>query len=438
MIKYFRTQTPKNIMYPKLLIADSRNRIFDIDGMIAVGMKAGNFYPLMPDELIPLPFASELFVLKGRIALGISAAGGTPQELKHNPFGSKYERCFPVAAFLSPGYTATFNTAYLPGARAKLLPLFSYAAVCWYKGGFYVPAVRVERERRQDLRLMDMRLVHKNIAGFKRRYPKNRLLRHLADCAAKYGCPAAINFFLQRYECPLPVSPSCNSLCVGCISIKHSPTCPAVQPRIRFVPAPREVAEVALFHISAARRPVVSFGQGCEGEPLMVADVLEESVKLIRQKTKKGVINLNTNASRPIDVRRLRLAGLDSIRVSINSARERFYNAYYKPIDYRFKDVMSSINVMKRLGGFVSINCLVMPGFTDTVEEAAAFFDFIRKTKIDMVQWRNLNYDPVDYFKKLKIADVSKDKLIGVRQFIQQAKQRFPGLRHGYFNPRVL
>lgn len=425
-------------MYPKLLIADSKNRAYEIAGVIAAGMKAGNFYPLRPEELAPLPFGSELFALKDRAAIGFFDPLSPAQEIRYNPLSRKQEKCFPVAAFISPGYTTTFNAAYKEQPGAKLLPLFSYAAVCWYKGRFCVPAVRVEAERRQDLRLMDTEKMRRNAARFGRLYPKNRLIRHLSNCASKYGCPAAINFFLERYECPLPTSPSCNSACIGCISLKHSDTCPEVQPRIRFVPTPKEIAEVALHHIKAVRKPVVSFGQGCEGEPLLVADVLEEAIRLIRRSTKKGVINLNTNASRPEKIKQLRLSGLDSIRVSVNSARENFYNAYYKPVNYNFKDVISSINIMKKLGGFVSINYLVMPGFSDSRQEAGAFFDFIRKTRIDMIQWRNLNYDPMGIFRKLRLYNVRPDDLIGIRQLIEGIKTKFPKLRHGYFNPRQI
>lgn len=416
-------------------MADSENRIFDVEAIAAAGMKAGIFYPLSPNELIRLPFASELFMLPGRKAVGFNAVSGQLEETEYNP----------VAAFISPGYTVTYNTAYIEGAEARhaapLLPLFSYAAVCWYKGNFYVAAVKIERERRQDLRLMDMALMRRNIKRFIRLFPKNRLVRHLSSCAANYGCPAAINFFLERYECPLPTSHTCNSSCAGCISVRHSDSCPEVQPRIKFVPRPEEIAEVALRHIKAVNKPVVSFGQGCEGEPLMVAGVLEEAIRLIRKSTKKGVINLNTNASMPFAIKRLRLAGLDSIRVSMNSVREKFYNLYYKPKGYAFNGVVSSINIMKALGGFVSVNYLVMPGFSDLKEEAAEFFDFIRKNKIDMIQWRNLNYDPVDYFRKMKIGAGNRHACslhIGVRQLIEQTRRYFPKLRHGYFNPRKI
>jgi len=77
----------------------------------------------------------------------------------------------------------------------------------------------------------------------------------------------------------------------------------------------------------------VSFGQGCEGEPLINGDLLCRAVRLVREKTIRGTINLNTNASRPQAVEKLVDAGLDSIRVSVNSFREVLYNAYYRPRD---------------------------------------------------------------------------------------------------------
>jgi pyruvate-formate lyase-activating enzyme len=94
--------------------------------------------------------------------------------------------------------------------------------------------------------------------------------------------------------------------------------------------------------------------------------------------------------------------------------------------------------MMKSLGGFVSINYLVMPGFTDERDEASALFGFIKDTKIDMIQWRNLNYDPLDYFRKLHILKTDPARLMGVGQLITEVKKRFPRLRHGYFNPSVI
>ena len=166
----------------------------------------------------------------------------------------------------------------------------------------------------------------------------------------------------------------------------------------------------------------------------MVPDVLEKSVKLIRRSTSKGVINLNTNASKPDVIRRLFDAGMDSIRVSISSVRERYYKAYYVPRGYLFRDVVSSIKYAKKAGGFVSVNYLVMPGFTDSREEKEALFRFLGRTKVDMIQWRNLNFDPVRYWRIMNDA-AKRSTPVGMQTVLGRVRRAFPELKFGYFNP---
>lgn len=410
---------------PHLLISDSNGKIYDLPYLEATGMKAGHFFRLSPQELIKLPSGSELFMLPGRMPVGYD-----PQVGRY----VKPERCFAVAAFISPGFTATYNSAYAQIKKPAMLPLFSYAAVAFYKGAFYVACLRVDREFRQNLRLMNIDLVRENTKRLRKIFPRNRLIVHLEGCALKYGCPAAKNFFLSRYEAPLPTSRVCNAECMGCISYQAKRQCPVTQPRIRFVPSPEEVAEVALFHIDKARDPVVSFGQGCEGEPLMAEDVLQRSIRMVRGKTSKGMINLNTNASRPKVIARLFDAGLDSIRVSLNSAQIDYYTRYFKPRGYTFVDVMQSIKIAKKKNGFVSVNYLIMPGFTDSRGEIRAFRNFMRTHRIDMIQWRNLNFDPMRYFKSLRVK-VSTDEMFGIDNLIKSIKKDFPNVMMGYFNP---
>ena len=104
---------------------------------------------------------------------------------------------------------------------------------------------------------------------------------------------SSLNFFLGRWEAPLPTSPICNAACLGCISLQSEDVPSASQDRITFVPTAEEVAGgVAVPHFNRAQRPVVSFGQGCEGEPLLQAKLLERSVTKIREKTKGGLLML--------------------------------------------------------------------------------------------------------------------------------------------------
>lgn len=93
------------------------------------------------------------------------------------------------------------------------------------------------------------------------------------------------------------------------------------------------------------KTPIYSFGQGCEGDPLMNPDLLVESVRLFRSRGGVGTVNCNTNASRTEAVERLAQAGLSSIRVSLNSARPEVYERYYRPHGYSFDDVRRSIAV---------------------------------------------------------------------------------------------
>lgn len=413
---------------PQPLAAGRNGRIFNFPRLEAAGMKAGRILRLKASDLIRLPPGSEIFVLPQRSSVAYSpAAKNFVQDNKH----------FAVAAFLSPGYTAAYNGAYREIGNPMTLPLFSYAACSFYKGEIYAAAVRVDKSLCHDSRFMDMRLVKKNVAGLKKLFTKNRLVKHLENCALCYGCPNAKNFFLSKYEAPLPTSPACNARCMGCISYQPKTNRHAAQPRIEFIPTPKEIAEIALFHIDNVKKPVVSFGQGCEGEPLLCVDTIKAAIKLIRARTNKGVINMNTNGSDAGAISKLFDAGLDSVRVSLNSAREIYYKRYYKPAGYSFKGVLKSINTAKRQGGFVSINYLTMPGFTDSKDEFAAFKRFVEKNKIDMIQWRNLNYDPLRYFEELKVF-IGASEMLGVKEIISYLQKEFPYLKMGYFNLRQI
>ena len=400
----------------------------------ATGMKGGEYFRLEPQDLVKLHPDSELFMLPARKPVGYDPGTGRFVQLERDPFAAGDETACAVAAFLAPGYTVTYSASYRERRKARLLPLFSYAAVAFYRNEFYAAGVRVDLEKRQELGGMDAARLRKNVKLFRKLFPKNRLVRHLETCALTYGCPAGKNFFLKRYEGPLPTSPTCNARCIGCISYQPGKSCSVTQPRITFVPTPEEVAEAALFHLKEVRDPVVSFGQGCEGEPLMVPEVLEKAIKLIRKSTSKGIINLNTNASRPDIIYRLFEEGLDSMRVSVNSVRESYYSDYYAPRGYGFRDVLRSIKNAKKAGGFVSINYLVMPGFTDSRGEIEALFRFLKKTDIDMIQWRNLNYDPAAYFRRLRIS-IKRREMAGMDTLINMVGKEYPRVMKGYFNP---
>ncbi len=107
-------------------------------------------------------------------------------------------------------------------------------------------------------------------------------------------------------------------------------------------------------------------------------------------------------------------AGLNSIRVSLNSAREDIYTKYYRPNNYIFDDIVESLRVVNRHGGWSSINYFVFPGMTDSVDEYEALCELISTTNLSMIQWRSFNIDPDWYLGKMGVTDTGE--CMGVKQ----------------------
>jgi wyosine [tRNA(Phe)-imidazoG37] synthetase (radical SAM superfamily) len=423
---------------PTLLFANSQGEILDYDGLEMAGASGDRFCRPDRSELIELPHGSELFVLPGRLPVGIETASGEPALLDCNPYQDENNsggKISAVAAFMAPAHTAIYSAAYQSGDRAPLLPLFAYTAVGWMDGKFWVAAFRSDADIRQDLAGFKQKTIDRKTAKLLKAYPENRLIQHLGKCCLTYGCPAARNYFLGRWEAPLPSSPVCNASCVGCISLQPSGCCPSTQDRIQFVPTAREIAEIAIPHLQTAEQAIVSFGQGCEGEPLLQAATLEKAIRLIRQTTEQGTINLNTNGSLPGAVEKMAMAGLDSIRISLNSARPECHSRYYRPAGFTFNDVCRSIVMMKEMNRHVSLNYFILPGFTDDPDEFAALCELIDRCRPDLIQLRNLNMDPEHYLKVVKHAPNAPP--LGMVRWLQLLKERFPTLGFGYFNPSL-
>jgi pyruvate-formate lyase-activating enzyme len=270
------------------------------------------------------------------------------------------------------------------------------------------------------------------VAPLRQALPGNRLLEHLIRCATEYHCFAAKNLFLGRWEAPLPVSRACNARCLGCLSLQPPDGCAASHERIAFTPTPGEVADVALFHLSRAEEPIVSFGQGCEGEPLTEVDLIEESIRRIRAVTSRGVINLNTNGYSAALLKRLVQAGLDSVRVSLASARRDVFAAYHKPIGFSLADVTEAIEAAAEAGAFTMLNYLVCPGVTDQPEEIRALVRLARTAKVRFIHLKNLNIDPWFYLTALGAEQWPRG--FGMEQVVDALRAELPDVELGYFN----
>jgi pyruvate-formate lyase-activating enzyme len=167
---------------------------------------------------------------------------------------------------------------------------------------------------------------------------------------------------------------------------------------VRDEAAADELTRIALAHLERVPEGIVSFGQGCEGEPLLRATTLARTIERIRAATTAGTINLNTNGSLPTVLRNVMDVGLDAVRVSLNSFRPEIYAAYYRPLGYGLDDVLESVRTAVARGLRVSLNLLTHPGVTDDPAEMAAAEAFLAAVPLTMVQTRTLNIDPERYF----------------------------------------
>ncbi|MCS7297437.1 MAG: radical SAM protein [Bacteroidia bacterium] len=413
----------------RLLWADERGTIYDEPRWQAAGRSGFWTYPWYEYPCWkPLPPGSTLFHLVGRRPVGITPEG----RLRPYPKG------WAVAAFVAPAHTQLASAAYEREPDAPTLPLYAYTAVGWKEGRFFVPVVRVDPQPRQDAKRFFPPAIAEGARTLRRRFPHNRLVQHLMEnCVERYCCPAARNLALGRWECPLPVSPGCNAACIGCISLQlpqESPI-PSAQERLTFMPTPEEIAELAVYHLERAPQPIVSFGQGCEGEPLLAWKVIETAVRLIRKKTQRGIININTNGCWPDIVERLAQSGVDSFRISLNSAQPLWYERYYRPRNYNFAMVKESIQRAIQVRKWVSINYFTLPGFTDQPAEIKALCQLISETHLHMIQWRNFNIDPDWYIERMGFKPETFAPPVGIYTLMRLLKRRFPHLSYGYFNP---
>lgn len=377
------------------------------------------------DELVPLPEGATLSMLPQRLAVGENA---------RNERVALEDGGWALAALLPIGYTRTLLPAYEKTSESADLPFFGYAAVAGWRGELYVAAVRTDDPdhwlpRRFNADHLE-RLVRTRLAAD----PENRVLRQHAHCALDYHCPTASNLFYGRWEAAVAVSPGCNARCVGCISKQDEDMPISPQDRLLFVPRVDEIVAVGVLHLESAPEAILSFGQGCEGEPLLQARLIEQAIRAMRERTGAGVININTNASSPRALQRLYDAGLDMLRASTISARVETYNAYYRPLGYTFADVKRSLQLARDAGVYTSINLLCFPGLIDAEDEVEALVAFLHDTGVRLVQLRNLNIDPEVLLPRLPRP---AGQPMGMRAMIARIQREAPEVAIGNFSRPV-
>ncbi|MFN2528996.1 MAG: radical SAM protein [Candidatus Baltobacteraceae bacterium] len=366
-----------------LAYCDRRGKMY-FDDAVEPLADGGIIRAAKPEELIAAPPGCVPMILPGR----------HPMSTARFPNDR-----FALAVALPAGYTRLLVPAYTKEKKAPTLPLFGYTFACVAGDELHVAAMRTDESEDWTPRYFAKGELEKKLADRIALDPQNRVLSQVALCSRDYGCFTAQNVFLERGEAALPVSPKCNARCVGCISeLAPEVDLPSPQARIVYETSAEELARVAIHHLERVPDGIVSFGQGCEGEPLLRSITVARAVELIRASLSNGTINLNTNGSMPDALRRCVESGLQAVRVSLNSFRPDVYAAYYRPQGYTLEDVFSSIRLACAAGLRVSLNLLTHPGVTDDVREIAAMNEFLSEVRVTMIQTRTLNIDPEWYF----------------------------------------
>lgn len=414
------TKNQQDMIYA--LYADENGEIFDAPGVGAVGRFGDKIRPLTPEDLIPLPDSADLMYLPDRQALGVDEEGNIL------PLTGQA-----VSAILPAGYTRTLLPGFQLMEEASQLPLYGYTAVAVYQDQLYAAAIYTDENHKWDPENYNTPDLKKLVKRVKKDLPNNPLVEHLANCSLEWHCCTAENLFYRRWECGIPTSPVCNANCFGCISLQPAECCPSPQERIKFRPTPEQIAEIGLYHLQTAPEGIISFGQGCEGEPSLAAVNISQGIRLIRQQTDKGQININTNAGYTEGIRQIVDAGLDTMRVSIISALPESYAAYYRS-SYQLENVKESIRYALDKGIYVSLNMLYFPGFNDRAQELAGWLEFFRELPVQMIQVRNLNIDP-DAF--LEIMPEAQGEILATKAFLTKLHQEFPDMVIGSFSHYV-
>ena len=418
---------------PALLVADPSGKVLEHPRLLAT-VRSGDEVLPPPEPGVPLPEGGRLVHLPGRRPVGVDPDTGELVLVSEVQVGRRRFVPDAVGALVPPGWTRT----YLPGevkADGPVLPQWAYTAAGWdgQRGGAVAWALHTDRRTHWDPARFSTPQLKAQVRGARAADPENRVLRQLETCALVYRCFTSQNVFYGRDEGALPVSTMCNAACVGCISDQPEEGPPASHARMDDGPSAEELARVAVAHLrSAGPRAMVSFGQGCEGEPLTRWRVIAEAIRRIRAETDRGSLHINTNASLTAGLAALYDAGLDSIRVSLNSAVADLYEAYYQPDRYGWRDVEASVALSRERGAYLALNLLTFPGVTDREGEVEALLSLIRRHRVDQVQTRSLCIDPLQYLEVARERGAG-GRPMGIARMLRVLREGAPWLRVGNF-----
>ena len=334
-----------------------------------------------------------------------------------------------VAAILPSGYLRTQLPAYADATDKPDLTPRAYAAVAANDAGeLVVAAILIDRDPTHDLDAYPKAEIAAKVNEALRSRPADSLIRQLARCAREYSCHAAANAFYGRWECALPIAAPSNEHSPAAVALRLDGEAEPREPAA-FHATAEEVARLAAQHLSTGGT-LLSFGRACEGEPLLVARLVEDAIRLIRATTRSGTIHLETNGSAPAALRRLATTGLDAVTIRLASARAEIYDALHRPDGYRFADVRASVRIAAEQRLATSLLIPVLPGVFDRTDEIEAVVGLAGELpEGSAILLRDLAADPLRALAALKV----RESHVGITRALERLREELPHLRVGRF-----
>lgn len=310
------------------------------------------------EQGIPLPPQARVVPLPDRDAVGIDRQG-RPRTLGAGRWA--------VGAILGPGHLRTWLPACIGRDDAIPLEALGYAAVAAGVDGALVVAAVATGEGPTPAPPSEAVLAAAITAGL-RAHPSSGALRQLARRAREHSDAGAAAVFLGQGDGPLPVGGD------------------------RITAA--DLADIAAAHLAGGGTGV-TFGLTGDGDPLERPRVVAEAAGRIREKNPTARIGVRTNAAVAAAIARVAEAGVDTLIVSLASARAETYERLHPARDVRWPDVRGGIRQAVASGLSVTIELLVLPGLTDRSEEADALVGLLRELPSgSALRLRDLAADP--------------------------------------------
>ena len=321
----------------KLLLSDPAGTVLEHPTLLAAVRSDEHVLPPR-GRPIALPSGAKLAHLPGRRPVGLNPKTGALELVREFTIDGKTFAPNAVGAVLPPGYTRTYLPGGGEGRRAGA------AAVGVHRGGVGAEgAGGLGAAHRSPHALGPVALQRPRGEGpgegAPRALPRQPGARSSSRCArSSTGASPARTSSTASDEGGIPASVMCNAQCVGCISR-------AARRRAARDPRPHERragrrGDGGRRGVAPGARHGPHHGElrpGLRGRAAHPLALDREGHSASRASARRrAAININTNGSLPHGLRALFDAGLDAVRVSLNSAHPELYAAYYQPKGYGF------------------------------------------------------------------------------------------------------